>query len=273
MQNFNSLIISHYSKKNLLNYLINRINEEGLSIDSLTLDDLKSFDEFHIGGLQATLDLINQLNIKPNMSVLDIGCGIGGSARQIAFNYNAKVTGIDLTEEFIKTAIKLTELVGLNIRFQKGSALDIPYDNNIFDIVTLIHVGMNIYNKRLLFSEVARVIKKTGKFAIYDIMRIKKGILKYPVPWASNHKTSFVDSPEIYFKLAKEVGFITYKKRIRKNFALEYFKKLKNEQNFQRKRLGLKLLIGADSKIKAENIENAIRENLIAPIEIIFKKK
>ena len=206
------------------------------------------------------------------MSVLDIGCGIGGAARQIAFKYKANVTGIDLTENFIETAKKLTDLIGLHIKFKQGDALNIPYDDNVFDVVTLSHVGMNIKNKEKLFMEVSRVLAKKGKFAIYDIMRLKKGSIKYPLPWATNENTSFVESPEIYYKLAKKSGFDIYKKRIKKDFAIKYFKKFRNQKKPKGKGLGIKILLDGNSKIKTKNIENAIKEGLIAPIEIIFEK-
>ena len=120
--------------------------------------------------------------------------------------------------------------------------------------------------------EVSRVLNKRGKFAIYDIMRLKKGFIKCRVPWATNENTSFVESPEIYYKLAKKSGFDIYKKRIRKGFAKKYFKKFRNQKKPKDKNLGIKILLDGNSKIKTKNIENAIKEGLIAPIEIIFEK-
>ena len=45
----------------------------------MTIDDLGPVDEFHIGGRQASKDFLDQLNLKPEMNVLDIGCGFGGT--------------------------------------------------------------------------------------------------------------------------------------------------------------------------------------------------
>ena len=270
MKLLNSNIIEHYSKKNLFNQILMNFKKVDININSLTVNKLNGFDEFHIGGLKATLNLINQLDLKPNMSVLDIGCGIGGAARQIAFNFKANVTGIDLTKNFIETAIKLTDLIGLHIKFKQGDALNIPYDNNEFDVATLFHVGMNINNKEKLFLEVSRILNKKGKFAIYDIMRLKSGAIQYPVPWSTNENISFIESHKIYYELAKKAGFDIYKKRIRKSFAIKYFKKFQNQK--KPKKLGIKIFLGGDTKIKMENVENAIKEGLIAPVEMIFEK-
>jgi ubiquinone/menaquinone biosynthesis C-methylase UbiE len=88
----------------------------------------------------------------------DVGCGLGGTARYLAHRFNCKFTGIDLTEEYISIGQKLTELVGLGDRVElhHGSALDIPYGNQRFDIVWTEHVQMNIADMNRFYSEIAR---------------------------------------------------------------------------------------------------------------------
>ena len=56
--------------------------------------------------------------------VLDIGCGIGGTARFMAAHIGCKVTGIDLTPEYIDIAKKLTDLTGLGkkVNYEVASA-------------------------------------------------------------------------------------------------------------------------------------------------------
>src|SRR5690606_33691687 len=107
----------------------------------------KAVDEFHIGGAEATAALLDQLDIGPDTRVLDIGSGIGGPARTIAERTGARVTGVDLTPDFVETARSLTETVGLSADFVVGSALDLPFADAAFDLATLIHVGMNIPDK------------------------------------------------------------------------------------------------------------------------------
>ena len=110
MNTSNNLIISHYSKGKLYEAIIEAIKNAGIDLNKLELEDLKSVDEFHIGGLKATLDLLDQLKIDPKTKVLDIGAGIGGPARLIYSHYGANVTGIDLTPEFVETALKINSL-------------------------------------------------------------------------------------------------------------------------------------------------------------------
>ena len=121
---------------------------DGSHPEAVTAEHLKAVDEFHIGGAEATAALLDQLAIGPETRVLDVGSGIGGPARTIAARYGARVTGVDLTPDFVETARRLTETVGLKADFVVGSALDLPFATASFDLATLLHVGMNIPTSR-----------------------------------------------------------------------------------------------------------------------------
>ncbi len=56
----------------------------GKDLNNLTRDDLAAFDEFHVGGREATRSLAQLAGLVAGMRVLDIGCGIGGPARTLA---------------------------------------------------------------------------------------------------------------------------------------------------------------------------------------------
>ena len=95
---------------------------------------------------------------------MDLGSGLGGAARFFARQYGCRVTGIDLTAEYVSVASRLTELVGLNDKaeFRVGSALNLPFSQERFDRATLLHVGMNIPDKDQLCREVHRVLQPGG---------------------------------------------------------------------------------------------------------------
>ena len=104
-------------------------------------------------------------------SVLDVGRGIGGTSRFLAPTTLAPATGIDLTPEFVDSAIQLSKLVGMEdcVNFQQGSATEIPFEKNVFDIVTMLHVGMNVEDKLLMMTELERIYKPAGKIMIYGV--------------------------------------------------------------------------------------------------------
>ena len=194
----------------------------GRACESVRVDDLGPVDEFHTGGRQATIDLLDQLALRPGSSVLDIGSGIGGTARLLVERYGCSVTGIDPTPEFVTVAEALTHRVGLTekARFRIASATDLPFDPHSFDAATLLHVGMNVPDKVRLFFEGERVLKPGGNFAIYDMMRVGDGDLEYLVPWASHSETSFVENIDLYRTTLNDTGFEVISHRNRAQFAI-----------------------------------------------------
>jgi ubiquinone/menaquinone biosynthesis C-methylase UbiE len=162
------VIARHYTSGNLLERIRRGLAAMGCDPDNPGIDDLKPVDEFHIGGVEATRDLLAQIGLGPASALLDLGSGLGGPARFIAASTGCHVTGIDLTEEFVATATALSGLTGLAGRtsFVTGSALDLPFAVASFDAATLIHVGMNLPDKPALFAGVARALRPGGTFAV-----------------------------------------------------------------------------------------------------------
>ena len=64
-------------------------------------------------GAEATHELAQFAGLEPGQQVVDVGSGLGGSARHLASRYGCQVTGVDLTEEFCQVATMLSERTGL----------------------------------------------------------------------------------------------------------------------------------------------------------------
>lgn len=155
-----------------------------------------------------------------------MGCGLGGATRYVATKYKSRVTGIDLTPEYIETGKVLCSWVNLDvyISLEQGSALSMPFQDNTFNGAYMLHVGMNIDDKASLFSEVSRVLKPGSIFGVYDVMRQKDGELIYPVPWATKSTTSKLSAPDQYKQSLSDAGFEVSRENNRRDFALEFFK-------------------------------------------------
>jgi ubiquinone/menaquinone biosynthesis C-methylase UbiE len=239
--------------------------------------DLAPVDEFHIGGRQATVDLASRLEIEPGLHLLDIGCGLGGASRYFAHERGCRVTGIDLTEEYVRVAESRARRVRLNDRvsYRQGSALSLPFAADTFGGAYMLHVGMNIEDKETLFAEVRRVLKSGGVFAIYDVMRESDGAMSYPVPWASSADTSFVESAASYRHMLEAAGFEVWLERSRRAFAIEFFRQMRAyiAETGAPPPLGLHILMGAASQQKVANMIDNLQRGLIAPTEIVGRAR
>ncbi|MGR3716114.1 MAG: SAM-dependent methyltransferase, partial [Thermohalobaculum sp.] len=108
MANVETDVARHYATGAITDRILAALEALGVEIASARPEDLKPVDEFHTGGMEATLALLEQLDITPDTEVLDIGSGIGGTARALVERYGCRVTGVDLTEEFVDAARALT---------------------------------------------------------------------------------------------------------------------------------------------------------------------
>src|ERR1044071_7503065 len=117
----------HYHAPNLTERLKTALSAFGQ--EPLSPQQLGVLDQFHTRGLAATADLAKLAAIAPGMSLLDVGCGIGGPARFLAANFGCRVQGVDLSESFIDAARYLSRRTGLDcqVSFHAASALELPF--------------------------------------------------------------------------------------------------------------------------------------------------
>jgi len=105
-------VTGHYTRGDLLRAILDGLAVTGADQAELDSDDLSPVDEFHIGGRQATVELVDQLDLRPGLRVLDVGCGLGGVSRYLARRFGVRVVGVDLTPEFVEVARELTPAAG-----------------------------------------------------------------------------------------------------------------------------------------------------------------
>jgi SAM-dependent methyltransferase len=183
----------HYRAADLVERLKAELAVFGAEDQRLTPQQLAALDQFHTCGLAATAALAKLVGITADMSVLDVGSGVGGPARFLAATYGCRVMGIDLSEPFVEAARYLTERTGQSglVSFQAASALELPFDDGRFDVLLLQHVAMNIADRARLYREIRRVLGSGGRFATFDVV-LRSGEPHYPVPWARTPATSFL---------------------------------------------------------------------------------
>lgn len=105
--------------------------------------------------------------LPPGTTVLDVGCGIGGSSRILAQDYGFVVTGITISPQQVRRAQELTPS-DLNVRFQVDDALALSFPDESFDIVWSIEAGPHMPDKAQFAKELLRVLKPGGILVVAD---------------------------------------------------------------------------------------------------------
>jgi SAM-dependent methyltransferase len=264
-------VAGHYGRGGLEESILAAVTREGKDPEKLAAGDLAAVDEFHVGGIEATQELAAHMELRKGMRLLDVGSGIGGPARYFAGEHGCKVTGIDLTEDFVRVARGLTartKLAGL-ADFQQGSALEMPFEAGSFDGAYMIHVGMNVADKTGVFREVRRVLKSGALFTIFDILRVGDGAMRYPVPWALSEETSFVATAKEYREALQKVGFEIAQERGRGAFGIAFTERVMARMaQGGPPALGLHLLVGEKTPLMIKNILAMMKETVLEPVEI-----
>jgi len=267
-------VARHYGHRDLEANILAALKQAGKDVAHLTIDDLAGLDEFHLGWREQTARLARDGQLSAGQHVLDIGSGIGGPARYFAERHQCRVTGLDLTPEFVAAAEMLTQRCGLagKASFKVGSALAMPFAAESFDAACLIHVGMNIADKPALFAETRRVLQPGGRFAVYDVMATGDVPLTYPMPWSETPEMSFVASPARYREWLKAAGFVLEAEHDRRDSVLEQVKAMRARAAAEGPPvLGLHVIMGPQAKIRLQNVMAALEQGHIAPIEMILR--
>jgi len=122
--------------------------------------------------VQAQIDLIDEVlkwsGVEDATSVVDVGCGIGGSSRHIASKFNCKAQGITLSPYQANRGNELAKEQGLagQTSFQVADALDMPFEDNSFDLVWSLESGEHMPDKTQFINELFRVAAPGGRIII-----------------------------------------------------------------------------------------------------------
>ena len=137
----------------------------------------KNAEELERLKLQATIALKQeqeiwaQSGLKPGMKVLDLACGPGFTACELAKAVgDGEVTGVDINEELIATAHQAKESEGIdNVSFQLGNLYELDLPENTFDFVYARFVFQHLEKPEVALSNVWKTLKPGGVLCILDI--------------------------------------------------------------------------------------------------------
>ena len=120
--------------------------------------------------------VIDAGKIRQSMRVLDIGCGVGDGACYIAKNTGAKIVGISIVPEQVKSGIKLSMLENLSnlVTFKVMNFQHTDFPPDYFDVVYGIESVSHSPDKHQLLKEMSRILKSGGKLIVSDGYLIRK---------------------------------------------------------------------------------------------------
>jgi len=203
---------AHYSARDIEARILAGLRAAGLNPEQrLTPEQLGPLDHFHTGGYQASLKLLELANIRAVDRVLDIGAGLAGAARMLAASPGCRVDCVELSSDYCTGAELLNRLTGLEdrINVHRASALNLPFDDDTFDVAWMQNVGMNIADKPKLYAEVCRVLKPNGRFAFQEMSAGEVAAsYYYPLPWATDSADNFLVTAEAMRSGLRESGFV-----------------------------------------------------------------
>jgi arsenite methyltransferase len=149
--------------------------------------------------------------IKRGDVVVDLGSGAGNDvfiARAITGD-EGKVIGLDMTEEMIEKAnINKSKLGYINTEFYLGDIEEMPFENNIADVVVSNCVLNLVPDKQKAFSEIYRILKPGAHFCVSDI--VVKGEMNKELRKSAEMYAGCVSGAlkqEEYLEIIKNTGF------------------------------------------------------------------
>ena len=162
----------------------------------------------HIGGSEATRELLDLCQVKAGNTILNVGCGAGTTTTFIVKNYGCKVVAADMKENMVASAVNwaVKKDVRNQTEFTVADAQRLPLEDDLFDLLICESVNVFIPDKEKAFSEYMRVIKPGGAIGINEAI-----LTKTPPENAANLLADYVgyDIPpaSIWLNLMSKTGF------------------------------------------------------------------
>ena len=129
----------------------------------------------HMGGMETSKQLIELCHIGANTTVLEVGCGAGATACYLAKRVGCRVVGVDLREGMVALAKDRARREGVEdrVEFRVADAQDLPFDDDLFDVVLSESVATFIEDKPTVVSEYVRVTQPGGYVGLNEEVWLK----------------------------------------------------------------------------------------------------
>jgi sarcosine/dimethylglycine N-methyltransferase len=179
----------------------------GAPLAALNQTQRDQLDQFHAGGPEAVDRLLPGLRLMPAMTVLDVGSGLGGPARQVARRAGCRVVGLDITHAYVDAARALTDTAGLSDRVEFACTDIAGLAPTRFHAAYTMHVQVNVADKKSFITEIARRLRPGARLAIFEVCRNGDSQPTPPLPWSLDGTDSHLVTAEKLRATIESCGF------------------------------------------------------------------
>lgn len=110
-------------------------------------------------------------HIRDGSSVLEVAPGPGYLAIELAKLGKYKIIGLDISKDFVEIARRNAESAYVNVKFQHGNVVDMPFADNTFDFIVCVAAFKNFKEPLLALNQMHKVLKPSGTTLIIDMNR------------------------------------------------------------------------------------------------------
>lgn len=139
----------------------------------------------HLGGLDATLELIKRCGLQGGERVLEVGCGVGVTAELLGSSWHCRGYALDRSERMLARAADRLARSGLRHRFhtRRGDIEQLPFEQGQFDCVIGESVTACAVDRGRALREYLRVLKPGGALALNEPTWLRAGPPPEFVDW------------------------------------------------------------------------------------------
>ncbi len=145
---------------------------------------------------------------KDQTRVLDLGSGIGGTARHLARTFGCPVVALNLSETENQRHRSMNQEQGLDhlITVVDGNFEELPYEDQSFDVVWSQDAFLHSPDRKKVFQEAVRVLKSGGELIFTDPMQTEDAYAEYLDPILKRIHLESLATPSFYKQTAQELG-------------------------------------------------------------------
>ena len=191
----------------------NPITQEFLDAEQYRSDAILAYEQVYgedfvsPGGIEMARELVARLALAPGSRVLDVGCGLGGSAFVMAREFGLQVDGIDLSKNMLEIAARKLAAYGLEgqVSLEWGDCLELDREAD-YDAVYSRDVFLHIHDKLRLFKVLRAALRPGGRLLFTDYCCGAE-------PWKEDFSAYVEDrgydlhTPAAYVELLTSAGF------------------------------------------------------------------